>query len=477
MTYVVYARPDFQTIDIFSHIGNLLRTKDGRLCVLDWGMTLAVPPELQYGLLEFIAHVISEDYAAMPKDFVNLGFSPSDKLPQLEKSGLTEGLAFALRQLKRGGGAKKMQARVKEEFLEKYGRDLSDVELQKAARADMVEQMQTQLKKDGVDVNDVTGVMEEMSRRNRELFKLPPYVLYVSRAFSTLEGIGLSIDEDYSILQECYPYLSKRLLTDDNPRAQEALRTMLYGSLGEKSGLSSETLFEMSEGFTSYTTVTGSADDSTGSAMAQRQLADLILSTKGNLIQSTLLDETAKLVDAAVRNSYTNARDSELGRFAGQVLSAQSDLVKPFSRIPLLGGLALPALLPIEIFNSVNHILEKDEQDEASLKLAEKLWAQLVERQRASSNGVRDGPSVDDIRGWLQDPNSLLRKSLADESLRNSVIPLGAKFGARLIHRVSSRIENRLTGTDNGSKLVGALASRNIELGRTIARALEPVSK
>merc|ERR1719181_2291100 len=34
--------------------------------------------------------------------------------------------------------------------------------------------------------------MEEMSRRNRELFQLPTWVLYVVRAFSTLEGIGLS---------------------------------------------------------------------------------------------------------------------------------------------------------------------------------------------------------------------------------------------------------------------------------------------
>ena len=44
--------------------------------------------------------------------------------------------------------------------------------------------------------------MEEVSRRNRELFALPPYVLYVARAFSTLEGIGLSVDEDYAIVQE-----------------------------------------------------------------------------------------------------------------------------------------------------------------------------------------------------------------------------------------------------------------------------------
>jgi predicted unusual protein kinase regulating ubiquinone biosynthesis (AarF/ABC1/UbiB family) len=70
--------------------------------------------------------------------------------------------------------------------------------------------MQAQLQSEGVDVNGVTNIIEEMSKRNRELFKLPPYVLYVSRAFSTLEGIGLSINDDYSILQECYPYLSKR---------------------------------------------------------------------------------------------------------------------------------------------------------------------------------------------------------------------------------------------------------------------------
>merc|ERR1711966_439568 len=65
------------------------------------------------------------------------------------------------------------------------------------------------------------------SRRNRELFALPPYVLYVARAFSTLAGIGLSVDEDYAIVQECYPYLARRLFTDRSPRAKRALRAML----------------------------------------------------------------------------------------------------------------------------------------------------------------------------------------------------------------------------------------------------------
>jgi predicted unusual protein kinase regulating ubiquinone biosynthesis (AarF/ABC1/UbiB family) len=54
-----------------------LRTTDGRLCILDHGMTLNVPKDLQYALLEFIAHINVEDYDSIPQDFINLGFSVS----------------------------------------------------------------------------------------------------------------------------------------------------------------------------------------------------------------------------------------------------------------------------------------------------------------------------------------------------------------------------------------------------------------
>ena len=36
-------------------------------------MTITVPPDLQYGLLEFIAHMNAEDYDALPEDFVKIG--------------------------------------------------------------------------------------------------------------------------------------------------------------------------------------------------------------------------------------------------------------------------------------------------------------------------------------------------------------------------------------------------------------------
>ena len=88
---------DTGTLHCDPHPGNLLRTTDGKLCILDWGMTLGVPQDLQYALIEFIAHVNAEDYEAMPNDFVQLGFTPPEQLERVKASNLTEGLSFVLR--------------------------------------------------------------------------------------------------------------------------------------------------------------------------------------------------------------------------------------------------------------------------------------------------------------------------------------------------------------------------------------------
>lgn len=57
------------------------------------------------------------------------------------------------------------------------------------------------------------------------------------------QGIALQADPDYSIVKECLPYLARRLLTDDSPRARQALKVrggaagcMLVGSAGGPGG-------------------------------------------------------------------------------------------------------------------------------------------------------------------------------------------------------------------------------------------------
>jgi aarF domain-containing kinase len=70
---------------------------------------------------------------------------------------------------------------------------------------------------------------QERRRKIRKLneevkFRLPPYFVLILRAFSVIEGIALKVDPRYSIINETFPYLSRRLLTDDNEEVRRALR-------------------------------------------------------------------------------------------------------------------------------------------------------------------------------------------------------------------------------------------------------------
>ena len=93
-----------------------------------------------------------------------MGFTPEGVTAErLKDSGITEGLTFAFRQLSAGGGPKKIQERVKQEFQERYGEQLSDKELQEAARAEMLKRMETQLASEGVDVKGELAVVHGLN--------------------------------------------------------------------------------------------------------------------------------------------------------------------------------------------------------------------------------------------------------------------------------------------------------------------------
>merc|ERR1719163_853365 len=108
---------------------------------------------------------------------------------------------------------------------------------------------------------DLTQKIEQLQNENSDVFAIPDYFVYMSRAFATLEGIGLSADPNYSILSECFPYLAKRLLSDDSPRARGALRTLLYGTGDE---LNLEKLKDVTSGLENYTVSTSSVESSQG---------------------------------------------------------------------------------------------------------------------------------------------------------------------------------------------------------------------
>jgi len=414
------------TLHCDPHPGNLLRTPEGKLCILDWGMVINVPTDLQLSLLEFITNLNAKNYEEVPNDLVKLQFVPPNKLVELRQSGLTVGIGQMLNLAAQGGGPKGAMQRMVAENKEKY-RDA--IQTQLGPEVDFDSKEATQLRQqlfqsdwrqsmaedslsrdidsnnDDKDVDgsstvtattsttttatemmtattsppaasttiDLTTKIESLRQQNTDVFAIPDYFVYMSRAFATLEGIGLSSNANYSILQECYPYLAKRLLCDDSPRARNALRTLLYGTSNNSNNNNSShtgnnnnnrrheildlTKFqELSEGLQSYTTSTSSVDsgsssstsgtrtssstgtssstnDSTndnnteGRDAALAQVANVVLSEDPNYVQEVVLRETAVALDATVRDVLT--RTILFNPFSLSSSSLSSTILRP----------------------------------------------------------------------------------------------------------------------------------------------------
>lgn len=311
---------------------------------------------------------------------------------------------------------------------------------------------------------------------NRELFKLPPYVLYVARAFSTLEGIGLSIDENYAIVQECYPYLARRLFTDRSPRAKKALRAMLglgeeevahhqsslaivqagAGTATPRKGLSPEKLIEMSEGFTSYTAATANVDqEGKGKAAAAAEFAKLFLDPKGSTLQDILVDETAKLGDAATRAGLRRAFfENPAARAASTFVRGPKALLDSNEQLSRFVPSPLREVFvnnPARASMAFESLLASTEEDERILATAQELGAAIspqlqktFSRNETSTSGMVEAIPV----GTSPSSSSPLASLFADEEARNSLreqLPgvgaLGRRIGAGLLRRAAYRTE------------------------------------
>jgi len=169
------------------HPGNLLRTPEGKLCILDWGLVQTIGKDRRYRFIEHIAHLVSKDLDKVPQDLLDLGFIPENQAAVILNEENTRGIALVYTEVMAGGGAAK------------------------------------------IDVTKVLTQLESLVDTYGQLFQIPPYFAYIARAFSVLEGIGITNNPDYSIIEECLPYVSQRLLTDSNPRTAGALNTFVFG--------------------------------------------------------------------------------------------------------------------------------------------------------------------------------------------------------------------------------------------------------
>eukprot|EP00963_Diacronema_lutheri_P010330 scaffold1019_cov338-Pavlova_lutheri.AAC.7 len=310
------------------HPGNLMRTSDGRLCILDWGLVTEVTEEQQYAIINYIVHLVSGNYESVPRDLVKLGFIPEGKEKQTEDEGVVGTLSNVFRQLAAGGGAKKLN----------------------------VEQVASEMR----------GLVDSYGN----IFRIPSYFAYILRTFTILEGIGLQRDPDYTIVQECYPYLARRLFTDDDPRAKAALQEMLY----QNGRFNAKRLRRLAGEFQSFTETTMSGEELARAnrkeillSPATKELLSILLDTKGNFLQETLLDELVAVMDAFGKESVLRVGRSPAGQLAAGMLQ-RFEVTGP------LQPLFAPILLPGQVAAS---FVKFDERDEAALETGQAMYELL----------------------------------------------------------------------------------------------------
>jgi aarF domain-containing kinase len=125
------------------HPGNMLRTSDGKLAILDFGLMTEITDDQKYGMIEAIAHLINRDYSEIGQDFINLDFIPKGTDTAAIVPALTKVFDVALA----GGGAKSIN-------FQELAADLAEITFEYP-------------------------------------FRIPPYFALVIRAISVLEGIAL----------------------------------------------------------------------------------------------------------------------------------------------------------------------------------------------------------------------------------------------------------------------------------------------
>lgn len=258
------------------HPGNLLRTPEGRLCILDWGMVTRLSPDIQVTLIEHMAHLTSADYDEIPRDLLLLGFIPESKADLINDSGIVEVLADIYGAWTKGGGAA------------------------------------------AINVNEVVSNLQDLTQKKGNLFQIPPYFAYIAKSFSVLEGIGLSNDPNYSIIKECLPYVSKRLLTDRSERTGGALSTFIFGA--SKDDLKNRILDydrveQLISGFGDYTTsASGSSlglDKSRVELLEDLadQVIDLLIVEDETPLQSIFVEQVAKIIASSSRSLWSDLRE------------------------------------------------------------------------------------------------------------------------------------------------------------------------
>ena len=161
------------------HPGNLLAMRSGELAYIDFGMMSEAPPTARYGIIEHVVHLVNRDYPAMCRDYYTLEFCDES---EVDTSPIATDLA-----------------------------DFFD---------DVLDKSVSQLNFKSI-VDGLGGVLFQYP------FRVPAYYALILRALTVLEGLALKTDPTYRLISRAYPYMARRLLTDESAELRSSLEELL----------------------------------------------------------------------------------------------------------------------------------------------------------------------------------------------------------------------------------------------------------
>jgi len=163
------------------HPGNIFAMRDGRIAYVDFGNVASLSTANKQVLIDAVVHAVNEDYYNMAGDFVKLGFlgSGTDITP----------IVPALENIWKDSMGKSMAV---------------------------------------FNFRTVTSKFNELVFQYP--IRVPERYSLVIRSLLTQEGICMTLDRNFHFLEVAYPYVARRLLTDEDPILRERLIQVLFNN-------------------------------------------------------------------------------------------------------------------------------------------------------------------------------------------------------------------------------------------------------
>ncbi|MBD1882108.1 AarF/ABC1/UbiB kinase family protein [Coleofasciculus sp. FACHB-64] len=161
------------------HPGNLFALPDGRMAYIDFGMMDQMEEDTKETLVSAVVHLINKDYIELAKDFVKLGFLT----PETDIVPIIPALESVLGDV--------------------IGESVQDF-----------------------NFKTITDKFSELMYDYP--FRIPAKFALIIRSLVTQEGLALSLNPNFKIVEVAYPYVARRLLTGESPEMRRRLIEVLF---------------------------------------------------------------------------------------------------------------------------------------------------------------------------------------------------------------------------------------------------------